>query len=101
MSGTNIWNELEAKIDAGLPGFTPENVANKDATATLGTSDTLYPSQKAVKTYVDTRILRGTGTPEGVVTAPVGTLFLRTDGGANTTLWVKETGAGNTGWAAK
>lgn len=43
----------------------------------------------------------GTGTPEGSVTAPVGSLFTRTDGGANTTLYVKESGAGNTGWVAK
>lgn len=43
----------------------------------------------------------GTGTPEGAVTAPVGSLFTRTDGGANTTLYVKESGAGNTGWVAK
>ena len=43
----------------------------------------------------------GTGTPEGVVTAPVGSLFTRTDGGAGTTLYVKQTGTGNTGWAAK
>ncbi len=43
----------------------------------------------------------GTGSPGGVVTAPVGTMYLRKDGGAGTTLYVKETGAGNTGWAAK
>lgn len=43
----------------------------------------------------------GSGTPEGAVTAPVGSLFTRTDGGANTTLYVKESGAGNTGWVAK
>ncbi len=43
----------------------------------------------------------GTGTPEGVVTAPVGSLFTRTDGGAGTTLYVKESGAGNTGWVGK
>jgi len=30
-----------------------EDVSNKDTTTTLGTSDTKYPSQKAVKTYVD------------------------------------------------
>ena len=42
-----------------------------------------------------------TGTPEGVVTAPVGSLFTRTDGGAGTTLYVKESGVGNTGWVAK
>jgi hypothetical protein len=43
----------------------------------------------------------GTGSPEGAISAPVGSLFLRTDGGATSTLYVKETGAGNTGWAAK
>lgn len=49
----------------------------------------------------DPRVLSGTGTPEGAVTAPVGTLYLRDDGGANTTLYVKESGTGNTGWVAK
>jgi hypothetical protein len=48
-----------------------------------------------------TRIVTGTGTPEGVVTAPRGSLFLRTDGGATTTLYVKTSGTGNTGWTAK
>jgi len=33
--------------------YTPEDIANKDTTTILGASDTLYPSQKAVKTYVD------------------------------------------------
>jgi hypothetical protein len=46
-------------------------------------------------------IYSGTGTPEGAVTAPVGSLFRRTDGGAGTTLYVKESGAGNTGWVGK
>jgi hypothetical protein len=47
------------------------------------------------------KVLSGTGTPEGVVTAPVGSLFLREDGGATTTLYVKTSGTGNTGWTAK
>ncbi len=42
----------------------------------------------------------GTGSPEGAVTAPVGDVFMRTDGGAGTTYYVKESGAGNTGWKA-
>jgi hypothetical protein len=42
----------------------------------------------------------GSGTPEGSVTAPVGSVYRRTDGGTATTLYVKESGAGNTGWAA-
>lgn len=46
-------------------GFTPENVANKAISTALGTSDTLYPSQKAVKSYVDSMgalKVNGTGT---------------------------------------
>lgn len=46
-------------------------------------------------------ITSGSGDPEGVVSAPVGSLFTRTDGGVLTTLYVKQSGAGNTGWAAK
>lgn len=46
-------------------------------------------------------VITGTGSPEGSVTAPVGSIFLRQDGGASTTLYVKESGTGNTGWVAK
>lgn len=40
----------------------------------------------------------GAGTPEGVVTAGVGSVYFRTDGGSATTLYIKESGIGNTGW---
>lgn len=46
-------------------------------------------------------VAAGTGTPESVVTAGPGSLFLRSDGGASTTLYVKTSGTGNTGWTAK
>lgn len=46
-------------------------------------------------------IKHGTGTPEASVTAQVGSLYMRLDGGADTTLYVKESGTGNTGWIAK
>ena len=36
-------------------GYVAENSANKSTTTTLGTSNTLYPTQNAVKTYVDTQ----------------------------------------------
>lgn len=47
------------------------------------------------------QILTGAGDPEASVTAPVGSVYLRTGGGAGTTFYVKETGVGNTGWDAK
>jgi hypothetical protein len=46
-------------------------------------------------------VRRGEGSPEGVVASPVGTLYLRSDGGAGTTLYVKESGTGPIGWIAK
>ena len=46
-------------------------------------------------------VLVGSGSPEGVETAVVGSTFHRTDGGAGSSFYVKESGTGNTGWAAK
>ena len=43
----------------------------------------------------------GSGSPQGVVTAPVGSLYLNISGGSGTTLYVKESGTGNTGWDGK
>jgi hypothetical protein len=51
---------------------------------------------------VNAKIYSGTGSPEGVVTANKGSLYLRSDGSTNTTLYVKEGGVGtNTGWIPK
>ena len=43
----------------------------------------------------------GSGSPEGNVTAEVGSIYTRTDGSTGSTFYVKETGSGNTGWVAK
>jgi len=45
LNGTN-WDTYDA---------TNEKIANKDTTTTLGTSNTKYPSQLAVKTFVENR----------------------------------------------
>jgi hypothetical protein len=45
--------------------------------------------------------LTGVGTPEGVITAAQGSMYTNRSGGTSTTLYVKETGTGNTGWVAK
>jgi hypothetical protein len=51
--------------------------------------------------FDNTKLYIGAGAPEGVIVAPVGSLYLRTDGGTSTTLYVKTSGTGNTGWTAK
>ena len=48
------------------------------------------------------RVLAGTGVPNGAVVGSVGDLYVNKSGGAGTTLYVKESGAGtDTGWVGK
>lgn len=47
------WNTFNGKQNS--LGFTPENVANKSTDINLGNSNTLYPTQNAVKEYVDNK----------------------------------------------
>lgn len=78
-------------------------------TATDSTALTL-PTAGTVPSFVSGRmavsgtaavILAGNGAPTGSVVAPVGSLYMRTNGGANTTLYVKESGSDENGWVAK
>lgn len=46
-------------------------------------------------------ITNSVGSPESAITAPVGSLCINTSGGSGTTLYVKESGTGNTGWVGK
>jgi len=94
--------EALGKINASLStlqpllGFTPENVANKSPNNTLGgatPSDTLYPTQKAVKDYIGdglrpyqsyVALLTQSGTSD-----PVATILENTLGGVP--VWTRST----------
>jgi hypothetical protein len=43
---------------------------------------------------------QGSGSPEGAVTKDIGAIYSRNDGSGGSTLYVKESGSGNTGWTA-
>ncbi len=70
-----------------------------------GANETAFPASPSapraiVALHNGARLLDGTGTPTGAVPGYVGDVFLRRDGTAATTLWVKGSGAGTTvGWA--
>jgi hypothetical protein len=68
----------------------------KDAEAVSATAD----NQIAIRAGV-TKWYSSAGSPEGAVTAGVGSMYTDNTGGAGTTLYVKESGTGNTGWVAK
>ncbi|MEE8382235.1 MAG: hypothetical protein V3R78_10235 [Thermodesulfobacteriota bacterium] len=81
-SGTNNWSAL---FDGDIQVGTGKKLL---LTGALGTKGTVGLSANS-------------GSPEGAVTAGIGSLYLRTDGGAGTSMYVKESGTGNTGWVGK
>lgn len=65
------------------------------------TTKDIHPAWREFLTTIAQWVRWGDGTPEGNETAPMGTLYLRRDGAAATTLYVKTTGEDATGWTAK
>ena len=113
-SGTITGNTVSATTYIGLPSssvlpITLDTVNNRvginktvptealDVTGNIVASGTVTATSGNVIVN-NTLIKSNTGTPEGSVTAIVGSLFLRKDGAAGTTLYTKVTGTGNTGW---
>lgn len=79
---------------AGFTPLTPEMLQSAQGV------DKLNEMLRVLFSLVSDRIYTGTGTPENSVAAPVGSLFLRTDGaGSGATVYQKLTGTGNTGWS--
>jgi hypothetical protein len=72
----------------------------RSAPGVLKTDGTSEANQFRIKTNGPI-LASGTGSPEGVLTAVVGSTYARTDGSTNTARYIKETGVGNTGWIAK
>jgi len=101
---TTVANNAAAALAAHVADADPHPVY---LTQTEG--DARYRQQSTSITYAEITskpavlafLYSGTGSPETVVTAGIGSLYLRTDGGAGTTLYIKESGAGNTGWIGK
>ena len=58
------------------------------------------PAGKAIKVGTPS-IYSGSGDPNSTITAVPGSLYMNSAGGENTSLYVKESGTGNTGWVAK
>jgi len=91
-----------------IHGF--HNFANANRTAEFdwdaaATGQWIHPDGTCVKegnpggAFLKRQI--GAGSPEGAVTAPIGSVYYRTDGSTSTTLYIKTSGSGNTGWTAK
>lgn len=72
------------------------NDATKEVSKTAWNDDHAVPSDGFELGTGGPTISSGTGSPEGVVTAPAGSIYLDTGG----TLYIKASGSGDTGWRA-
>ena len=97
---------ISATRSGNVPGILNRNTS--DGNILLFRSEGLakgqiYINSSSVRYYTTTTafLTSGTGSPSGNVSAPPGSLYTNLNGGAGATLFVKESGSGNTGWIAK
>jgi hypothetical protein len=107
----NVIIPLNSPLVNGYPTIKFATIA---PATSVGVAGTAYATQQSLNatntdisglnnrvTTIEGRYFTGAGAPESVVTAPIGSIYIRTTGGVSTTLYVKTSGAGNTGWTAK
>ncbi len=86
-----------------LSASTGVYMSTAGSTRVLANSTAVYLVDKRIQmgaNTTDISVRAGSGSPEGVVTAPTGSLWLRTDGSSGANAYLKDSGTGNTGWAA-
>jgi hypothetical protein len=88
-------NSSDGSLSTVAAEFDASNVTINNGNLVIGTSG------KGISLPGGITWTSGSGSPEGVVTAPIGSLYSRSDGGLLTSLYVKQSGSGNTGWAGK
>jgi hypothetical protein len=98
-SVTTLLNGTTGKI-SGI--YSPMPLGS-GGSASLFTKDAYLSAPRFVRAAGtgSVQLISDSGTPEGAYDAPVGSIYLRTDGSTSTTLYVKTSGSGNTGWTAK
>lgn len=108
----SIANQVESQIeysarfeDVGAGAFTGRvNWAGNASDAATGVFDqvgtTVVPTVGFNASTLSPNLFMGTGSPEGAITARIGSMYLRTDGAPNNAVYYKESGTGSTGWIA-
>lgn len=81
--------------------FFRDDVASKTFEVNRATGNLMTKGTVQIGGPTGPTVRSGSGSPEGVVTGNPGDLYLNTAGGAGTSMYVKESGTGNTGWVAK
>ncbi len=87
-----------APWSTGLTSFSPSTDATHDIGTTTERVRRVHATDVRIGTAAALRILAGTGSPETVYSAPVGSRYFRENGSAGNQDYIKESGAAATGW---
>jgi len=108
ISGNNIYRR-----DTSINTYVGEigiYVTEDDNDITLGTNKITFTNPLIIHeanvdygifTSNDARFFGCDTSPEGVITAPIGSICIRRTGGSGTTLYIKESGSDSSGWIGK
>lgn len=96
-SGKHQWGSGSGAVDLNLYRTSAAKLKTDHALEVAG-AFTALTTGVVTGALTSDNIKRGSGTPEGAVTGVVGDIYQRTNGSSATSLYVKESGSGNTGW---
>lgn len=102
-----VYRAQRVGFSASIDGVENASIITEggNSVAVRNSTNTGYGAISALDFYPSgtfaVRWTAGAGSPEGSVTASPGAMYLRNNGGAGTTLYIKESGTGNTGWVGK
>jgi len=96
VDNVNFTGNTESGSSSGLTLYTPsDTIANLIVVGNSFPDGTTMGGALLSSPQI---VLGGSGSPEGAAAAPIGSLFMRDDGGRGTTLYVKEANATSAGW---
>jgi hypothetical protein len=99
-TGFKVFGNAFSGITLSSEVFRDDNPSGNNVIDCLANGSPII-SRPRISLSSGSTVTSGAGSPEGVVTAPVGSLYTNTTGSTSTTLYVKTSGSGNTGWTAK
>ena len=99
-SGSNAGSDFNIYRydDAGNYLGLPLNIVRSTGENRIGETTTDVAHLRLDRSTGNVGIITGTGFPNGVVTAPVGSMYTDTAATNGAIRWIKATGSGNTGW---
>jgi len=91
--------EVNSSVPVAQGSAGAGTLARRTATGAILIGVPTDASHATTKAYVDNLVpIYGTGFPNGVVSAPVGSIYIDTAVTNGASSWIKKSGTGNTGW---